>query len=65
MKHFIIKNKKLLELGNELNGYFRAKVTLMVTKLDIILYLTSSKLAMIILEVARVLASSMKLNNIV
>lgn len=28
MKHFIIKNKKLLELGSELKGYFRAKVTL-------------------------------------
>ena len=28
MKHFIIKNKKLVELGSELKGYFRAKVTL-------------------------------------
>lgn len=28
MKHLIIKNKKLLELENELKGYFRAKVTL-------------------------------------
>lgn len=28
MKHLIIKNKKLLELKNELKGYFRAKVIL-------------------------------------